>query len=180
MLIASLVATIVIAPLTAQPADLLDTQITLERTACFGTCPVYSVRITGDGNVDYVGKEYVHLVGQAQRRIGRAAVQQLLDAIQQAGYFEMAGEYRYLTGPDGTRGTVTDLPTTITSVRIGNRAHRIVDYVGAPDALHDIEQRIDRAAGTAEWIGNQRPGKRDGSARSRIVCKPGAACSTFG
>src|SRR5262245_48014013 len=171
MLIVSLAAAIAIALPAAQPPDVLDAEISLERTACFGTCPVYSVRIAGDGAVEYVGKQYVRVMGPAQRRISRAVVQQLLDAIQKAGYFEMAGEYRYLVGPDGSRGTVTDLPTTITSVRIGTRTHRIVDYVGAPEALHDVEQRIDRAAGTAEWIGNQRPGKKYGSARSRIVCR---------
>lgn len=180
MLIASLVTTVAIAVPAAQPSDALDAEITLERTACFGTCPVYSVRINGDGTVEYVGKQYVRVVGPAQSRIPRAALQQLLDLIQKAGYFEMDAEYRYLIGPNGTRGTVTDLPTTITSVRIGTRTHRIVDYVGAPDALHDIERHIDRAAGTAEWIANQRPAKKEGSARSRIVCRPGAACSTFG
>jgi hypothetical protein len=92
------------------------------------------------------------VVGPAQSRITRTALQQVLDVIQKAGYFEMDAEYRYLVGPDGTRGTVTDLPTTITSVRIGARTHRIVDYVGAPDALHDVERAIDRAAGSARWV----------------------------
>src|SRR5262245_53997404 len=117
MLIAPLLAALLVTSTAAQAAGALDAEVTLGRTACFGTCPVYSVRITGDGLVEYVGKQYVRVVGPAQRRISRAAVQELLDAIQKAGYFEMAGEYRYLVGPDGTRGTVTDLPTTTTSVR---------------------------------------------------------------
>jgi hypothetical protein len=87
-----------------------------------------------------------------QSRISRASVQRLLDLIQTAGYFEMDGEYRYLIGPDGTRGVVTDLPTTTTSVRIGTERHRVVDYVGAPEALHEVERAIDRTAGTARWI----------------------------
>jgi hypothetical protein len=149
---ASLIAAIATVIPAAQPAAALDAEITLERTACFGTCPVYSVRITGDGNVEYVGKEYVRVLGPAQSRISRAAVQQLLDLIQKARYFELDGEYRYLIGPDGTRGMVTDLPTTTTSVRIGTKKHRVADYVGAPETLHEVERAIDRTAGTVKWI----------------------------
>jgi len=152
MLIAPLLAAVLMTATAPQAGGGPDAEVTLERTACFGTCPVYSVRIAGDGLVEYAGKQYVRVVGAAQGRITRTAVQQLLDLIQKSGYFEMAGEYRYLIGPDGTRGTVTDLPTTITSVRIGTRTHRIVDYVGAPDALHEIERAIDRTAGTAKWV----------------------------
>jgi len=152
MLIAPLLAAVLATSTIPQAAGALDAEVTLERTACFGTCPVYSVRIAGDGLVEYAGKQYVRVVGPAQGRISRTALQQLLDLVQKAGYFEMAAEYRYLIGPDGTRGTVTDLPTTITSVRIGTRTHRIVDYVGAPEGLHEIERAIDRTAGTAKWV----------------------------
>jgi hypothetical protein len=152
MVHAVLLAGVLLTSGAAQPPVALDAEITLERTACFGTCPVYSVRITGDGDVEYVGKDYVRVVGPARRRISVAAVRQLLDMVERAGYFEMEPEYRFLTGPNGARGVVTDLPTTTTSVRIGERRHRIVDYAWAPDALRDVERAIDRTAGTARWI----------------------------
>jgi hypothetical protein len=158
----------------AQPPGPLDAEITLERTACFGTCPVYSVRITGDGDVEYIGKDHVRVVGPARKRISVAAVRQLLDIIERAGYFQMEPEYRYLIGPNGSRGVVSDLPTTTTSVRIGDRRHRVVDYAWAPEALREIERAIDRFAGTARWIsvdrqavdellrGGWKPASRDG------------------
>ena len=34
-----------------------DTVITLERTACFGTCPIYTITIYGDGRVVYDGED---------------------------------------------------------------------------------------------------------------------------
>jgi hypothetical protein len=171
------------AALAAQPPASEDVEITLERTACFGTCPVYSVRISGDGDVHYVGREYVRIVGPAERRISTGAVQQLVDIIQKVGYFDMAEEYRYLIGPDGSRGVVSDLPTTTTSVRIGSRTHRVVDYVGAPEGLHDVERAIDRTAGTAEWISAGRhiawrpiaPGPVSGRGRTMAAQGP-ASC----
>src|SRR5712691_7505714 len=35
--------------------------ITLERTMCYGTCPAYTLRITGDGSVEYEGMRYVRV-----------------------------------------------------------------------------------------------------------------------
>src|SRR5262245_5862365 len=152
MVHAVLLAVVLLTSAAAQPAGAPDAEITLERTACFGTCPVYSVRILGQGDVEYTGKAHVRVVGPARRRISVAAVRQLLDIVERAGYFQMEPEYRYLIGPDGSRGTVTDLPTTTTGVRIGDRRHRVVDYAFAPDALRQIERAIDRTAGTARWI----------------------------
>ena len=45
--------------------------MTLERTACFGTCPIYRVVVFKDGRIEYPGEQYVKVVGQAQRRLGR-------------------------------------------------------------------------------------------------------------
>jgi len=152
MVHAVVLAVVLLTSAAAQPPAALDAEITLERTACFGTCPVYSVRITGDGTVEYVGKAHVRIVGPARTRISVAAVRQLLDIVERAGYFQMEPEYRYLIGPNGSRGTVSDLPTTTTSVRIGERRHRIVDYAWAPDRLREVERAIDRTAGTARWV----------------------------
>ena len=56
MLIAPLLAA-VLATSAPQAAGALDAEVTLERTVCFGTCPAYSVRIAGDGLVEYIGKQ---------------------------------------------------------------------------------------------------------------------------
>ena len=37
--------------------------ITLERTACFGVCPVYKLTIYGDGRVLYDGIRFVRTEG---------------------------------------------------------------------------------------------------------------------
>ena len=46
--------------------------ITLERTVCYGTCPAYTLRITGDGSVEYEGMRYVRVIGKATARISPA------------------------------------------------------------------------------------------------------------
>jgi Domain of unknown function (DUF6438) len=56
-------------PLQAVPDDFV---IGLERTSCFGECPVYSVTIDAKGNVTYDGKKLVRVEGHQNDRIPRA------------------------------------------------------------------------------------------------------------
>jgi hypothetical protein len=41
----------------------------LERTACYGTCPAYSVEIRGDGSVHYDGRAFVAVRGDHSESI---------------------------------------------------------------------------------------------------------------
>jgi Domain of unknown function (DUF6438) len=65
------------ATLSAQHDDQI--VITLEPTACFGPCPVYTLRITGEGRVDYTGTQAVRVAGSAAATISPAAVRCLAD-----------------------------------------------------------------------------------------------------
>jgi len=118
-------------------------RITLERTACFGTCPIYVVTMTDDGSVTYVGRGFVHVTGTARWRIDPLAVRALAAEIDKAGFFEMKDEYTAL---------ITDHPTTYTDVTIGTRHKRIRDYFGAPPALREIEARIDDVSGATRYV----------------------------
>jgi hypothetical protein len=139
MLIAVLLGVLQAAPAAvAEPI-----RITLERTACFGTCPVYTVTIAGDGRVVYEGRQFVGVSGRRQWTIDPAVVQALVDEIGKSGFFEMKDEYT---------ARVTDMPTTYTDVTIGVRHKRIKDYSNAPALLREIEKRIDEVSGVLRYV----------------------------
>ena len=48
--------------------------ITLERQPCFGFCPVYTLTIHGDGQVEYDGLNHVEVTGPQTAAIDPAAV----------------------------------------------------------------------------------------------------------
>jgi hypothetical protein len=134
------------APVEA-PAQEGPVEITLRRTVCYGFCPAYTVTITGDGAVRYVGERFVNVVGPASATIPREDVAALLARFDEIGFDQLDDEYR---------GMMTDLPTTtITLVRNGRRKS-LVDYggtsVGMPRAVRDLQAEIDRVAGTAQWV----------------------------
>jgi (2Fe-2S) ferredoxin len=122
--------------------------LTLERTACFGACPMYTVTVYDDGTVVYEGERFVDVTGTQTTEIDPATVEMMVQAFSDAGYFGWDEAY--------DRMTVSDLPTVITSVTRNGETHRIVRYEGdssAPLALPYLEAWLDRMARTAMWTG---------------------------
>lgn len=138
---------------TAFPQDHSgETLITLQRTACYGSCPIYKLTIRGDGSVTYEGAAYVRVKGTQKSKIALAKVQDLVKSFMDANYFNLKNEYITVKDANGIESYVTDLPTTITSLKIGDRSMKVVDYFGAPQALRDLEGKIDRVADSRHWI----------------------------
>lgn len=128
--------------------------VTLERTPCFGTCPVYRVAITPSGAVHFVGKHHVIQQGEATAEIPAARVDSLMRELETGGYFGFADAY-VMDSPDCGRYS-TDSPTVITSATAAGRSKTIRHDYGcdaAPEALGRLERRIDEVAGTSRWIG---------------------------
>jgi Domain of unknown function (DUF6438) len=128
--------------------------ITLERTPCFGSCPVYTISVSPSGEVQYEGRAHVRQLGAATGKVPRERVDSLLSELDRGGYFTFAERY---TSPEPACGRyVTDSPTVITSVTLRGRTRRIThDYGcgGAPGALVILERRIDEALNSGQWTG---------------------------
>jgi len=139
-------------------------RITLERSACYGSCPDYAVTIAGDGRVDFTTQEMavddvsaVHrqfsetvgvlVTGRHSARIDPAKVQALVQKFREAGFFRLRDEYR---------ADITDNPTYVISIDTGHGSKRVIDYVGKevgmPSSVTALEDAIDETAGTARWI----------------------------
>ena len=128
--------------------------ITLERTACFGSCPVYRIAVSPAGVVTFEGRANVRHPGTASAQIPLDRVNALLREMEQAGYFTLANRYA-LSEPTCRRHS-TDSPTAISSATYRGRSKRIEhDYgcAGVPGALTVIEKRIDEVLGSDRWTG---------------------------
>jgi hypothetical protein len=128
--------------------------ITLERTACFGTCAVYTLAIFPGGEVRFDGRANVRKAGSDSGRVSPAQVERLLSELERGGYFDFAD--RYTSAEPSCGRFITDLPSTITSVTLRGRTKRIVHDHGcgeAPGALTVLERRIDEAVNSGRWTG---------------------------
>jgi hypothetical protein len=136
---------------TSTAEDLSGVAIGLERTPCFGTCPVYSVTIHGDGRVEYEGRNFVAVEGQQAGQADPQAVQSLLAEFDRIGFESLEERYE---------DPVTDIPSTVLSLTRGGETKTVtlyaVDLSQPPrQALADLAQRIDEVAGTERWVGSE-------------------------
>ena len=117
------------------PENLTSVEITLERTGCYGTCPVYSVTVHGDGTVIYEGKHFVRIEGVRTYTIPEESVAELVGMFYEINYFSLNDRYD---------ASVTDLPTVITSITVGNETKTVSNYANSgPERLYYLESKID-------------------------------------
>ena len=130
------------------PALLPDSkiQITLERTACMGSCPAYKVEISPNGVV-FDGYYFVAAPGRHALGIDPAQVRALAQRFVDGDFYSMEPKYEY---------GVTDNPTFTLSIDIDGHRKQVMDYVGdemgMPEVISDLEDAVDRLAGTDRWI----------------------------
>lgn len=129
-----------------------DAQVTMQRLPCYGTCPVYSVRVGSDGMVVFDGERHVDSLGTRSGRIPQADAVALLRDLEESGFFELHSRYTY---PEKECGAYhTDAPRVIlTLVRHGRTATVEHDYgcTGAPPLLRRLQEQVDSVAGVARW-----------------------------
>lgn len=151
------------------PVDPAKVRITLERSACYGTCPDYKVTIYGDGRVSFTTgteptgrvlgshrqfavSQGVLLPGTHEDRIAPEAVAALVEKFRAAGFFRLKSEYQ---------AGVTDNPTYVLSFDTGRKSMTVLDYVGReagmPEAVTDLENAVDALAGTDRWVRGSKP-----------------------
>jgi hypothetical protein len=119
------------APSPPDPPDASDAAtaaaITLERTACFGECPVYRIAVSPAGRVTYEGSANVRRIGTANAQIAADSVNALLVELERAGYFTFKGRTKRIEHDYGC--------------------------AGVPGALTVLEKRIDEVLGSEQWTG---------------------------
>ncbi|MEO9623771.1 MAG: DUF6438 domain-containing protein [Qipengyuania citrea] len=139
-------------------------KITLQRTACFGSCPDYTVTIDGQGNVEfrtrgenYPGEFEVHrsfsqsdgilLAGVHTDKVDPGVVADLVEQFREAEFFSLNDEYR---------AQITDNPAYILTIDTGTASKTVVDYVGKevgmPVVVTELQEAVDQAAGSARWV----------------------------
>jgi acetamidase/formamidase len=132
-----------------------DDLITLERTVCFGTCPVYQLTIKSDGTVKFDGKRFTKTVGIATSKIKPSVFRALVSEFEKINYFSLPDAYT--PGTKECPRMITDMPAADTSIRLHGRTKSVAHYLGcgtegALTKLTALENKIDEVAGTQKWI----------------------------
>lgn len=117
--------------------------VRLQRTACFGRCPIYTLSFYEDGTALFNGEKWVDKEGLFKSKVSKSQMKQILNKAAEIGFYEMKNQY--------DNEYVTDLPSTITTLK-GDSAFKVVAnrYEG-PEKLRELENLIDEIAKSIEW-----------------------------
>ena len=138
---------------TVIPQDIpRDLKITLERTECFGFCPVYKLTITADGSVVFEGRRFVKQEGVTISSVSPERLKQLMAEFDRVKFFSLEDDYS-----ETRLSCPTDQPSAITSIRINGKSKTINHYLGClepkvPKGLTELENKIDEIVNTAQWL----------------------------
>ncbi|UTW61206.1 hypothetical protein KFE98_14440 [bacterium SCSIO 12741] len=115
----------------------------LEKTPCFGRCPVYKLTVYNNGTATFKG------VANIERRgtytcldCNSDQAEFILDEAKKMGFHKM--EDRYDPG-------VKDLPETIITVYKGKKGKSVVNVMDAPEELKRLEFLMDSIYNKVTW-----------------------------
>jgi hypothetical protein len=130
-------------------------EIGIERTGCFGTCPEYTFIARSDGTFRYKGVDCVERKGEFTGRISLSFFHQLAQFIRDSGYLDLEPGYAL---------PITDHPSVCTMVVMNGKRKTVRNYANAgPTKLWAIEELIDDMMRRAIW---NEPANGRGEAKS--------------
>lgn len=132
----------------SHPRDLKSVTVELSRGPCFGPCPVYTIIVRGDGQVEYVGhgRWQGHTVETTKSgTIGQDQVAQILRALDQVEFMTLDGrafDWAYDTPSVGVRVSVDGKTKEVVSDSgsVGPPRGRQAQFV---EAAHEIDAVLD-------------------------------------
>jgi len=117
--------------------------IAIKTTGCFGTCPIYTFKITDEGNANYVGTRHVAMEGKKEKKYTERQVEGLFQAFENADFFSYKDEYT---------ANVTDLPSTYLTYNDGKNEKTIHCYFDVPEKLQSLSYLVKSFANSEGWV----------------------------
>ncbi len=96
-----------LATINCRPTQSVDKQviISLEKTVCYGTCPVYKATIAANGTVTYHGEKFTPYIGETTTQLTESQLNDLLLDFEAIKFEQYSDEY--------VNNRITDVPSTI-------------------------------------------------------------------
>lgn len=98
----------------------------MQKTGCFGKCPIYDAAIYPDGTVAYNGDENVSRIGYYEFKLTKNELNDVKRQIDELDVLNLSGVYD---------GDITDVPTTILTFYSSGAAKRIRARYNIPPKL---------------------------------------------
>lgn len=138
---------------SVQPIATSITEISLERTECYGPCPTYKLILRKDGTASYIGEANVKRKGKYKGKVFEYYFNRLAALMESHGYTDINFADNNVL--------CFDSPHVITSVSYDDGRHKTIDKDECLDSMPDmaeratklweIEMAIDGVAASIDW-----------------------------
>lgn len=138
-----------------EPLPHAQVEIALERGVCFGECPVYALRVRGDGSVSYRGDKYVRSAGERESTVTQETIRRLLARFAAVDFFSL---------PDRSAAKDSCPQSIVLTLTVNGRTKRVEHLYGGGDwgddpdavvceALDALSDAVDYETGSRRWTG---------------------------
>lgn len=118
----------------------------LEKSSCYGNCPVFQAQLMSDGRAIFNGIKSVDMIGTYKATVDKQKMQALIKNLSQADYFKFADYY-----PLNRDHTIVDLPNTTTTYNNGKLSKKITNNNDSPANLQWFETELGNFFMQLDW-----------------------------
>jgi len=117
--------------------------IGFEKTPCFGRCPYYKVKVYRSGFATFEGLNFTEKLGLYSTRFSENEISQIFKSAAEIGYFSLEDKY--------DNPSVSDLPSTISTLNTEEEKKRIVARVNVPEKLKIFHENLAVTLQEKDW-----------------------------
>lgn len=142
MVMKSMILSLLLMTASALYAQNKISYLKMDRTACFGRCPVYTVELMSDGGVYYNGMKNTEFVGKREAHLTPQQMQK---------FFKQIAKYKLSTAQSTYKPISTDLPHMHLNFTLNGQLKAIRNAESGPKFLSDIGKKVDSLLNTLSW-----------------------------
>ncbi len=117
--------------------------IGIQKTSCYGACPVYTMDILSNCKVILRSEKFLEIgPGVFKSKLSKNQYEELIDSFRKANYFGLDEIYS---------SKVSDLPTTYFFFEDNGTAKTIEVYGKWPEALVDVDKQLTDLIAELKW-----------------------------
>ena len=113
-----------------------------EKTACYGTCPIYKLTINNDRIMVLKGERFLDKIGEYQRTISKEDIKTIEKMIKETGFDKLDSIYD---------SGVSDLPSTIIAVHQKGKIKKVTLRHQYPEKLNPLIIYLDSFRKKDDW-----------------------------
>lgn len=117
-----------------------DIVFTLKKGGCYGSCPVYTMRIYNNMYTEFIGKSHTNKIGTHAKMLTKSEYEDLTNKFDSADFFSFDEVYE---------SEIADLPSATITYQKGQLRKSVSGKMERPEAVHKLQFAMEAIAESA-------------------------------